>query len=77
MSQYIVWNPASNLPPTVVHPNRDKAIKVAARMSHSNPGQTFFVCKLTNSVSKPVNPDLKYIDLEKQEPVKDGWVVPF
>lgn len=65
LMSYIVWNPTSILPPKVVHDDRAKAIQVAGRMSHENPGQTFYVCKLVNSATKPISPAVKYEDLEK------------
>ncbi len=65
MSEYIVWNPASHLPTKVVHENRQTAIKVAGRMAHKSPGATFYVCKLTNSATKPIPVDVKYVDLDK------------
>lgn len=65
MAQYIVWNPASNLPPTVIQPDRQTAIKVAGKMAHQQPGQMFYVCKLTNSAVKPVPVDVKYEDLDR------------
>lgn len=70
MSTYIIWNPKSTLPPTVTHESRAKAILVAGRMANQNAGETFYVCKLTNSafVPKPVvAPRVQYVDLEKAE----------
>ena len=63
--QYIIWNPASNLPPTVAHPDRATAIRVAGSMAHRSPGQTFFVCKLVNSAVKPIPVEVSYQDLER------------
>ncbi len=65
LSQYIIWNPTSNLTPKVIQPDRQTAIKVAGRMAHENPGQTFYVCKLTNSAVKPIPVDVKYEDLDR------------
>ncbi len=65
MGQYIVWNPASNLPSKVVHENRPTAIRVAGRMANENPGETFYVCKLVNKASKPANPSVAYEDQDK------------
>ena len=64
--EYIVWNPASNLPPRVRHPDRATAIKVAGRMAHENPGQEFIVCKLVNVAKKPLPVDVTYTDLERE-----------
>jgi hypothetical protein len=65
VSEYIIWNPASPLPPKVIQNDRGKAISVAGRMAHENPGATFYVCKLVHSASKPIAPDVKYTDLDK------------
>ncbi len=65
MSQYIIWNPASPLPPTKVFSTRPEAIRVAGKMAHSEPGATFYVCKLTNSACKPIPVDVTYEDLDK------------
>ncbi len=64
-TKYIVWNPASHLPPKVTHPDRQTAIRVAGRMAHENPGQEFFVCKLVNSAKKPVPVEVNYQDLDR------------
>ena len=63
MTQYIVWTPNSNLPPKVVHSDRPSAIKAAGAMAHTNPGSTFYVCKLVNSACKPVPVNVNYEDL--------------
>lgn len=73
MANYIIWNPASRLPPTVTHPDRPTAIKVAGRMAAQNPGEKFYVCKLTNVAHKPIPkpqpiPAVEYEDLEKDPP---------
>ncbi len=65
MAQYIIWNPASNLPPKTIQPDRQTAIRIAGRMAHEKPGQTFYVCKLTNSATKPIPVDVKYEDLDR------------
>jgi hypothetical protein len=65
VSQYIVWCPTAPMPPKVIQPDRQTAIKVAGRMAHENPGQTFYVCKLTNSAVKPIPVDVKYEDLDR------------
>lgn len=65
VAQYIIWNPASTQVPKVIQPDRQTAIKVAGRMAHENPGQTFYVCKLTNSAVKPIPVDVKYEDLDR------------
>lgn len=65
MAQYIVWNPASTIPPKVIHADRPTAIRVAGRMAHENPGQTFYVCKLTNKAVKPLPVDVTYEDLDR------------
>ena len=72
MSAYIIWNPKSKLPPTVTHDTRTAAIRVAGRMADQNPGESFYVCKLTNVACKAVpvpQPVVKveYTDLEKAE----------
>ncbi len=72
VAKYIVWNPNSQLPPRVVHDGRPQAIRVAGHMAHSNPGETFYVCKLTNSAYKPKPvpvPEVTYVDLAKDEEV--------
>ena len=70
MSQYIIWNPKSPNPPTVVQHTRPEAIRIAGRMAHENPGQEFYVCKLVNvaSQSAPIPQPTRvvtYTDLEK------------
>lgn len=67
MSSYIIWNPASRLPPTVIHPSRPKAIQIAGKMAAENPGESFYVCKLTNVAKRPaaVSPPVEYTDLDK------------
>ncbi len=65
VAQYIIWNPTSNLPPKAIQPDRQAAIRVAGRMAHENPGQTFYVCKLTNSAVKPIPVEVKYEDLDR------------
>ena len=65
MSSYIVWNPASKLPPTVVHQDRPTAIRVAGRMAAQNPGEKFYVCKLTNLAKLPKPINVQYEDLER------------
>ena len=68
MSAYIIWNPKSKLPPTVTHDSRPAAIRVAGRMADQNPGESFYVCKLTNVAKKDlpvVTPKVEYTDLEK------------
>lgn len=71
MSKYIIWNPESPLPPTVVHNSRPEAIRVAGRMAGQNEGATFYVCKLMHSANKPkpvpVTTAVHYVDLEKDE----------
>lgn len=64
MSQYIIWNPASQKPPTAIQPDHTTAIRTAGRMAHENPGQTFYVCKLVNSAVKPIPVEVNYKDLE-------------
>lgn len=66
MSTYIVWNPASKLPPTVTHPDRATAIKVAGRMAGQNRGEKFYVCKLVSLAEAPV-PGVQFQDLERIE----------
>lgn len=73
MANYIIWNPASRLPPTVTHDSRPTAIKVAGRMAGQNPGESFYVCKLVQKAFKarPVpqpEPTVVYEDLEKDPP---------
>ena len=53
VSQYIIWNPKSSAPPTVIHESRPAAIKIAYQMSASTPGEEFFICKLVGKVSAP------------------------
>lgn len=65
VSEYIVWNPDSNLPVRVRHTDRGTAIRVAGRMAHENPGKTFYVAKLVNSAMKPVPVEVNYSDLER------------
>ena len=70
MSAYIIWNPKSKLPPTVTHDTRSAAIRTAGRMADQNPGESFYVCKLTNVAKKEpptVAPKVEYTDLEKAE----------
>ncbi len=62
VAQYIIWNTASNL---TIQPDRQTAIRVAGRMAHENPGQTFYVCKLTNRASKPIPSEVTYEDLDR------------
>lgn len=73
MANYIVWNPASKLPPTVVHADRPTAIRVAGRMAGQNPGDSFYVCKLVSKAfkAKPLpqpEPVVQYEDLERDPP---------
>ena len=70
MANYIIWNPASRLPPTVTHADRPTAIKVAGRMAGQNPGERFYVCKLVSVAhkAKPLpqpEPTVQYEDLER------------
>lgn len=44
--RYIVWSPASNLPPTTLYNSRQDAIKVAHLMATKHKGQKFAVCKI-------------------------------
>lgn len=67
MSAYIIWNPASKLPPTVTHSSRPEAIRVAGRMAAQNPGESFYVCKLTNKAFQPKVVAVQYDDLEKAD----------
>jgi hypothetical protein len=65
-TRYIVWNPESELPPTVIHKDRQSAISVAYRMSAENPGQSFAVCKIVGySYMEPSKPH--FTDTEKKK----------
>lgn len=71
MANYIIWNPKSKLPPTVVFSGRPEAIKVAGRMAGNNPGEEFYVCKLVHRATKAVpvpEPVVKFTDLENEVP---------
>jgi hypothetical protein len=73
MSNYIVWNPSSRLPPTVIHPDRATAIRVAGRMAAKEPGEKFYVCKLVHLASMAPRPAVEFLDLEKaDEEVAEG-----
>lgn len=44
--RYIVWGPASGLPPQVVYNDRPTTIKVAHALAAKNPKERFAVCKI-------------------------------
>lgn len=74
VSNYIIWNPSSKLPPTVTHATRAAAIKVAGRMAGQYPGEKFFVAKLVNVAHKEVpkpqpEPTVQFTTLDGDEDV--------
>lgn len=56
MSQYILWNPESDLPPQVRFADLKSAQDAAVKMANRYPGQRFNVCQLLHTafVDSPV-----------------------
>ena len=40
---YVIWNPGSSLPPSVMYQDEEHAWKVAERLASQNPDEKFFI----------------------------------
>ena len=65
---YIVWNPASKLPPQKLFGSKKEALDVAKIMAKKNQGGLFVVCKLEASavVGEAV---VKEFEDQKEQPI--------
>ncbi len=59
--KYIIWGPASGLPPKMVFDTRQEAIKVAYKMAKQHIGERFAVCKIVGE-AQAVNVEYKDFD---------------
>lgn len=51
VQEYILWQPGSDLPPSVTYPTLAKAKEVAAIMAERHPGKVFKICGVVGSAT--------------------------
>lgn len=64
MSQYILWNPSSDLPPKKVYSSRPEAIKAALSLANQGYADEVLVCKVVGRAEHP-SVKAKYEDLSE------------